>query len=84
MPLSSPVITVAPQTIPAISVPSLAMRPKSQKPRRFVQGQMLMVVEDVAAVEVVVADLVKVAVEELISGITLVENGVTRVLPMLQ
>ena len=43
-----------------------------------------MVVEDVAVVEVVVADLVKMAVEELISGITLVEKGVTRVLPMLQ
>ncbi len=43
-----------------------------------------MVVEDVAAVEVVNADLVEVVVEELISGITLVENGVTRVLPMLQ
>ncbi len=43
-----------------------------------------MVVEDMARVEVVAVDLVEVAVEELISGITLVENGVTRVLPMLQ
>jgi hypothetical protein len=36
---------------------------------------MLMVVEDVATVEVVVADLVEVVVEELISGITLVKMG---------
>jgi hypothetical protein len=43
-----------------------------------------MVMEDLAAVEVVVADLVEVAVEELISSITLVENEATRVLPMLQ
>ena len=45
---------------------------------------MQMVMEDLAAVEVVVADLVEVAVEELISSITLMKNGVTRVLPMLQ